>query len=115
MQRFRFAVALGALWLAVLPLHAQAPANATARCKDGTYSTAVNAQGRCSHHGGVAEVLATRAATQNADGEKTAKATPPLLSVPAGATAKCRDGTYSQAKNHRGACSHHGGVAVWYK
>jgi hypothetical protein len=31
----------------------------------------------------------------------------------AGATARCRDGTYSYAKHHRGACSHHGGVAQW--
>jgi hypothetical protein len=33
---------------------------------------------------------------------------------PAGACAKCGDGTYSFAQHHRGACSHHGGVAVWY-
>lgn len=32
---------------------------------------------------------------------------------PAGATAQCKDGTYSHAKTHRGACSHHGGVAKW--
>lgn len=32
-----------------------------------------------------------------------------------GATAKCKDGTYSYAKHHQGACSHHGGVAQWYK
>jgi hypothetical protein len=31
----------------------------------------------------------------------------------AGATAQCKDGTYSHAKNHQGACSHHGGVAKW--
>lgn len=32
---------------------------------------------------------------------------------PAGAIARCKDGTYSHAKSHRGACSHHGGVANW--
>ena len=32
---------------------------------------------------------------------------------PAGATAQCRDGTYSFSRNHRGTCSHHGGVAKW--
>jgi hypothetical protein len=32
-----------------------------------------------------------------------------------GATAKCDDGTYSYAAHHQGACSHHGGVAVWYR
>lgn len=33
--------------------------------------------------------------------------------VPAGASAKCRDGTYSFSQNRRGTCSHHGGVAYW--
>lgn len=34
-------------------------------------------------------------------------------SVPAGATALCRDGTYSFSRSRRGTCSHHGGVAKW--
>lgn len=33
--------------------------------------------------------------------------------VPAGATAKCADGTYSFSKHRRGTCSHHGGVSQW--
>lgn len=32
-----------------------------------------------------------------------------------GATALCRDGTYSFSRNRRGTCSHHGGVAKWLK
>lgn len=51
----------------------------------------------------------------------TVKPTPVHAAVPAakgtgpqGATAKCRDNTYSQSRDHRGACSHHGGVATWY-
>lgn len=32
---------------------------------------------------------------------------------PIGATALCRDGTYSFSQNRRGTCSHHGGVAQW--
>ena len=32
-----------------------------------------------------------------------------------GATALCNDGTYSYAAHHQGACSHHGGVATFYK
>ncbi|MGW0094876.1 DUF3761 domain-containing protein [Streptomyces sp. NPDC003328] len=36
-------------------------------------------------------------------------------SHPAGATALCNDGTYSYAAHHQGACSHHGGVAVFYR
>ena len=34
--------------------------------------------------------------------------------APAGATAKCRDGTYSFSQHHRGTCSHHGGVSSWF-
>lgn len=34
-------------------------------------------------------------------------------SEPAGATARCRDGTYSFSQSRRGTCSHHGGVAQW--
>lgn len=34
-------------------------------------------------------------------------------SNPAGATAQCKDGSYSHAKSHQGACSRHGGVAKW--
>jgi hypothetical protein len=33
--------------------------------------------------------------------------------VPAGASAKCRDGTYSFSQHRRGTCSHHGGVSSW--
>ncbi|MFS4093917.1 DUF3761 domain-containing protein [Streptomyces sp. AF1A] len=32
-----------------------------------------------------------------------------------GATARCNDGTYSYAAHHQGACSHHGGAAVFYR
>jgi len=34
-------------------------------------------------------------------------------SVPAGASAKCGDGTYSFSQSRRGTCSHHGGVSEW--
>jgi len=34
-------------------------------------------------------------------------------SAPPGATAQCKDGTYSYSQHHSGTCSHHGGVAVW--
>ena len=33
--------------------------------------------------------------------------------VPQGATAKCRDGSYSFSQHHRGTCSRHGGVSAW--
>ena len=34
--------------------------------------------------------------------------------VPAGATARCRDLTYSFSQHRRGTCSGHHGVAQWY-
>jgi hypothetical protein len=34
-------------------------------------------------------------------------------SAPAGATTRCRDGTYSYSQRRSGTCSHHGGVAAW--
>ncbi|MGH8961218.1 MAG: DUF3761 domain-containing protein, partial [Jatrophihabitantaceae bacterium] len=39
---------------------------------------------------------------------------PAATANPAGATALCKDGSYSYAAHHQGACSHHGGVAVFY-
>lgn len=34
--------------------------------------------------------------------------------IPAGASAKCKDGTYSFSTSRRGTCSRHGGVSIWY-
>jgi hypothetical protein len=34
-------------------------------------------------------------------------------SRPAGATAQCRDGSYSFSQHRSGTCSGHGGVAIW--
>jgi hypothetical protein len=33
--------------------------------------------------------------------------------TPQGASARCRDGTYSFSRHHSGTCSRHGGVAGW--
>ena len=35
--------------------------------------------------------------------------------APTGASAICNDGTYSFSQNHRGTCSHHGGVRSWLR
>lgn len=48
----------------------------------------------------------------NSKGEKVQSPTY-YKSPPAGATAECKDGTYSFSKSRRGTCSHHGGVKRW--
>lgn len=48
-------------------------------------------------------------ASATAAGGSTASA----AGAPAGASAKCRDGSFSMSKHHSGTCSHHGGVANW--
>ena len=45
---------------------------------------------------------------------QTVKRPETCFTPPAGATAQCRDGTYSFSKSRRGTCSHHGGVAKWF-
>lgn len=49
----------------------------------------------------------------NVDGERVPS---PVFNDtrPAGASARCRDGSYSFSRHRRGTCSHHGGVAEWY-
>jgi hypothetical protein len=59
-------------------------------CKDGTTSASTG-RGTCSGHGGVRQ------------GQP----------APPGATAHCKDGTYSKSKTHSGTCSGHGGVSQW--
>ena len=51
--------------------------------------------------------------------DKAAKTTKTASSLdnkdPTNATAQCKDGTYSHATHHQGACSNHGGVAKFLK
>ncbi|MGD0501506.1 MAG: DUF3761 domain-containing protein [Steroidobacteraceae bacterium] len=124
---------------AVQTAGAQAAAAPTA-CKDGTTSSATG-RGACSGHGGVQKASSsgstgsssapaatpppsssvppsgtmskpTAPATTAATSSASAKSTTGNMD-PTGATAKCKDGTYSKAKNHTGACSKHGGVDQW--
>ena len=113
------------------------PADATAECADGTYSSAKTERGACSSHGGVktwyGEAKAPPApapvppiaspspmppASRPGTSAPGTAQVPPRTApagAPEGATAKCKDGTFSHSKTHTGACSHHGGVAEWYR
>ena len=88
-----------------------APAGATAKCGDGSYSKAHSRQGACSAHDGIAQWYGPGETERG----RPAEAEPIRVSpgAPAGATARCEDGTYSKAKTHSGACATHGGVAKW--
>jgi len=49
----------------------------------------------------------------NTYGERVRRPTFSDSGPPAGASAQCRDGSYSFSRTRRGTCSHHGGVARW--
>jgi hypothetical protein len=116
-----------------------APSSKTsAVCKDGSMSS-VAGRGACSGHGGV-DSIATAAAKKSrkaakADAKadkaiasknpqkaasatalakradaKASKAEEKAAHDSAGATAQCKDGTFSHAASTKGACARHGGV-----
>ncbi len=114
-------------------------ASGGAMCKDGTASTS-SGRGACSGHGGVQKAskskptadaaeapargassaaapsaAAPSTAAKSSVASKSAPAETASNTDPTGATAKCKDGTYSKSQHHTGACSHHGGVADWLK
>jgi hypothetical protein len=123
---------------AAAPVRAQAT-KASSVCKDGTTSAAAG-RGACSGHGGV-DSIATAAAKRSRKAEKAdakaerakaskdpqkeaaataaakkadakaAKAEERAAHDSVGATAQCKDGTYSHAATTQGACGRHGGVA----
>lgn len=107
--------------LVATPVFAKKSPAATVTCTDG--STSKGGKGACSHHGGIKKdadasaPAATPAEAAPAPSEKSAPAKTESSSSSAsgadadGATAKCKDGTYSHSKHHSGSCSHHGGVA----
>jgi hypothetical protein len=106
----------------------------TTLCVDGTTSNSTG-RGTCSGHGGAKGAEATSKVTgrpvpapgtsaaprASANAQARANSNSAVTSGsgvgednnPAGAIARCKDGLYSHARNHRGACSRHGGVASW--
>lgn len=60
-------------------------------------------------------VAAPRPATHAPAPVTTHHTTAPPVDNHGGATALCNDGSLSYSAHHQGTCSHHHGVAVWYK
>jgi hypothetical protein len=113
----RAAVLAMSLLAFALALPVCAADTATTTCKDGTTSTATG-RGACSGHGGVQKAASAPAAAPAAQPKSsTASKSAPTAKAgntdPTGATAKCKDGTYSKSQHHSGTCSSHGGVAEW--
>jgi hypothetical protein len=112
------AMATATLLFALAGTHLQAQSvSAPTNCNDGTTSTAAG-RGACSGHGGVQKSAASSVAAPAANSSAAASPTPAASAAsagpaPSGATALCKDGSYSMAKNHQGACSSHGGVGKW--
>jgi hypothetical protein len=105
-------------------------------CSDGTTSN--GGRGACSHHGGIQgsvvtpppaprapslpmSVPANSPARTRSNAQSRAPSATRVSSRrgedndPTDAIAQCKDGLYSHAANHRGACSRHGGVAKFLK
>jgi len=58
--------------------------------------------------------VSTAASSPRSTPRPPARSTAPVATG-AGATARCNDGTYSDAAHHQGACSRHGGVKTFYR
>jgi len=138
MNKTLVTIALGTGILFSCVAFADPPAGATAECKDGTYYTGTSHQGACHGHQGVKTWLdkdsgsgssssssggtsSSSSSTGSASSGKSkssgssagAAASTSSGTPPAGAIAKCKDGTYYSGTAHQGACKGHQGVAEW--
>jgi len=95
------------------------PANAVALCKDGTYIVAPADASACGNHRGLQVAMPQRAAPPPAVSHVAApaaavRANPAATATtpPAGATMRCKDGTWLNGTRAAGACAGHAGLAM---
>ncbi len=87
----------------------------TAHCSDGTYYYGARSRKlACAHHRGVAEWLAA-SSHRSPSRQARAAARRRAAGAPKGATARCRDGSYSFVRNRGRACAEHRGIARWLR
>jgi hypothetical protein len=111
MRKALFAAAcLGALTATPAAAQQRTP---TAHCYDGTYYYGASRRLACAHHRGVSEWLGPLSRSQLRSTTPRVRPQARKPTAPAGATARCRDGTWSKAPRRSGACVRHGGVARW--
>ena len=82
---------------------------------DGSFGTITRSHANtiASEHPSWLTTLSTTKTYQNVNNATVQRPATSSNGVPAGATALCRDGTYSFSLHHSGSCSHHGGVSSW--
>ena len=94
---------------------AKADAKAANKSADAAKTTAKSTD-KAADNAAKSAKAADKAADKASDAAKTKTASTKADNTdPTNATAQCKDGTYSQAKTHQGACSNHGGVAKFLK
>jgi len=105
---------------AVAPMDVTPPANAVARCRDGTFILPPNDASACATHRGVLVVLPQAAGARPPVAPASRALTPVAASraagrdaaPPAGATMRCKDGTYLTGAAAAGRCDANGGLVA---
>lgn len=69
--------------------------------------------GKIAEYRGVPEMIVSDPSQLHIDPGKSGESSATSNAIPTGATAECRDGSYSFSQHRRGTCSHHGGVSTW--
>lgn len=75
--------------------------------------TRADANAILANHPDWTTTLSTGTYYSNVNGNSVHSPAQSSSGIPAGATAQCRDGSYSFSLHHSGSCSHHGGVSAW--